>query len=113
MCPAIPQLYAFIRTFPLFVMAGRFDPAIQCRHHSNADPDFTIAWMAGSRLCVRLRRGTPGPAMTNEGAVDTIRNPLHHAPPVERIENYVPVIAPRTSPQRYLTLCCCGFLLAA
>jgi hypothetical protein len=30
-----------------FVMAG-LDPAIQCRPHSDAFPDFTTAWMAGS-----------------------------------------------------------------
>ncbi len=73
-----------------------FDPAIQCQSKSNAIPDFTTAWMAGSRLCVRLRRGKPGPAMTNGGPVDTTRSALRYEPLVERIEYCVPVIAVRT-----------------
>jgi hypothetical protein len=35
-----------------------FDPAIQCRHHSNADPDCTTAWMPDFAF------GELGPAMT-------------------------------------------------
>jgi hypothetical protein len=39
-------IWGWTRKYP--IRHGRaFDPAIQCRHHSSADPDFIAAWMAG------------------------------------------------------------------